>query len=93
MANEKKQPIVLEKDGRVRAKIWAQTTKQGKTFYTVDIYRTYRVTDKKKLNGSDDKGFRNTSVFAFEDRNNVRAQLDKAEAIIQELMNQEKLAA
>jgi hypothetical protein len=89
MTNEKK-PIVLDQSGRVRAKIWLQTTKQGKAFFTIDLYRTYRVTDKKKLSGADDNGYRNTSVFAYEDRDNVRAQLDKAEAVIQEMMQRQQ---
>ena len=88
MLDAKVKPIVLEQSGRVRAKIWPRKNKAGKPFFTIDIYRTYRVTDKSKLSGPEDNGFRNTSVFAYEDRDNIRTQLDKAESVIQDLLGQ-----
>ena len=84
MEKEQQKPILLEQSGRVRGKIWVNRTNDGRETYSIDIYRTYKVNDPSKLKGEHDRGFRNVSSIAYQDIDNARIQLDRADAIIQE---------
>lgn len=80
MSEQKNRPHQL-KLGRIRAKVWTNTKDDGSARYSVDIFRTYRV-DEKKREGGDD-GWRDVYNFSEEDLKMLPILIDELKQYIE----------
>ncbi len=77
-------PHQLKKVGRVRVKIWQKTDENGNHEFDVELFRTYKL-DSAKLEGPDDKGFRDVHVFSKADLLHAKYQIDRTLELVEKL--------